>query len=331
MSELPLADATLQSDVLCIACGYNLRGLDPSGRCPECGLAVADSNRGDRLAFADREWLRKLHFGTSLKLWNILIVILIGILSGVLVATMRMPQAVAIGIGAIGSVLGLWATFCITTQEPKDSLVEDPVTLRTVLRVCAVIALVVALLNELATLVFPAGAVLSGAGLTWIAASVIGGLAVLIVMVGELKYFRRFALRAQDIKLAKATRIVMWGLAITTGLTTIGSIFITAIVMPRMMAAAAAGTTATTSTTTGIGYTATVTETTITPSSGPGQPAPNAPGPAAPLVGGMSMMLGAASCVFMPIAGVFFLWYVSLLSRYKKLFKTAMADELSSG
>jgi len=30
-------------DVSCANCGYNLRGLDPSGRCPECNAAVADT------------------------------------------------------------------------------------------------------------------------------------------------------------------------------------------------------------------------------------------------------------------------------------------------
>ena len=31
----------LQSDLICAACGYNLRGLRSTGRCPECGGAIA--------------------------------------------------------------------------------------------------------------------------------------------------------------------------------------------------------------------------------------------------------------------------------------------------
>jgi uncharacterized repeat protein (TIGR04138 family) len=41
MSELP----TIDSDVPCAACGYNLRGLVFDGRCPECGLDIIHSLR----------------------------------------------------------------------------------------------------------------------------------------------------------------------------------------------------------------------------------------------------------------------------------------------
>ena len=31
----------VDQDVLCVICGYNLRGLDRSGNCPECGTAAS--------------------------------------------------------------------------------------------------------------------------------------------------------------------------------------------------------------------------------------------------------------------------------------------------
>jgi rubrerythrin len=34
---------TLELDTRCIQCGYNLRGLQSDGKCPECSAAVADS------------------------------------------------------------------------------------------------------------------------------------------------------------------------------------------------------------------------------------------------------------------------------------------------
>lgn len=37
------ADPTLDVDVVCIRCQYNLRGLTPSHRCPECGLPILRS------------------------------------------------------------------------------------------------------------------------------------------------------------------------------------------------------------------------------------------------------------------------------------------------
>jgi hypothetical protein len=37
----------IDHDLICVSCGYNLRGLSPSGRCPECGsLIAATINRG---------------------------------------------------------------------------------------------------------------------------------------------------------------------------------------------------------------------------------------------------------------------------------------------
>lgn len=37
------ATAEIQGDLACIECGYNLRGAQTDGRCPECGRAVDDS------------------------------------------------------------------------------------------------------------------------------------------------------------------------------------------------------------------------------------------------------------------------------------------------
>lgn len=37
------ATTMLATDTACVQCGYNLRGLDPAGNCPECGLAIAKS------------------------------------------------------------------------------------------------------------------------------------------------------------------------------------------------------------------------------------------------------------------------------------------------
>lgn len=44
-------------DLLCIACGYDLRELPREGVCPECGLAVSRSENSDQLGRADPRWL----------------------------------------------------------------------------------------------------------------------------------------------------------------------------------------------------------------------------------------------------------------------------------
>jgi hypothetical protein len=53
-------------DILCQRCAYNLRGLLPSGRCPECGVPVRVSIAGELLQFADPTWIKRLATGGTL-------------------------------------------------------------------------------------------------------------------------------------------------------------------------------------------------------------------------------------------------------------------------
>ena len=47
------ASGRLDEDIACRKCGYNLRGLNKDGACPECGTAVGRSTQGDLLRFCD--------------------------------------------------------------------------------------------------------------------------------------------------------------------------------------------------------------------------------------------------------------------------------------
>ena len=59
----------LRCAVGCIRCGYNLRGLDFSGNCPECGEPVARSLRGEQLADEDPATVRRIALG--LRWWAV--------------------------------------------------------------------------------------------------------------------------------------------------------------------------------------------------------------------------------------------------------------------
>lgn len=48
----------IDQNLRCHHCGYNLRGLQESGRCPECGRAVGESLADGPLREADPAWLR---------------------------------------------------------------------------------------------------------------------------------------------------------------------------------------------------------------------------------------------------------------------------------
>ena len=53
-------------DVGCTRCGYSLRGLQVTGKCPECAWSVEASLRGGLLRFAGPEYLASLELGTRI-------------------------------------------------------------------------------------------------------------------------------------------------------------------------------------------------------------------------------------------------------------------------
>src|SRR5688500_20183649 len=62
----PAPEGPIGNDLPCRKCGYNLRGLTPAMRCPECGTAVGYSLQGDLLRFCDPGWVDTLSRRTSL-------------------------------------------------------------------------------------------------------------------------------------------------------------------------------------------------------------------------------------------------------------------------
>jgi hypothetical protein len=77
---MPLdSQGLVRADFACMRCKYNLRGLAHDNHCPECGLSIVRSLRGDRLSFSDPAWVQRLARGT---LWILAAcgVLLLGIL-----------------------------------------------------------------------------------------------------------------------------------------------------------------------------------------------------------------------------------------------------------
>ncbi len=108
------AASPIAVDILCVHCGYNLRGLTSDGRCPECGGAIVDSMRGELLRFADIEWLTRLRLGAALKLWAIGLAILLSIGGGAIAIATGSPDAVwiiTVVTTFVSAALGLWGTW----------------------------------------------------------------------------------------------------------------------------------------------------------------------------------------------------------------------------
>ncbi len=79
MDETPQQSVTVAEvarvgiDLPCISCGYNLRSLPMSGRCPECNSAIESALHHGWLMFADPQWLRRLRSGVTFALWAVLV------------------------------------------------------------------------------------------------------------------------------------------------------------------------------------------------------------------------------------------------------------------
>ena len=61
----PAADGTVGFNVLCVRCGYNLRGLATNGMCPECAASVAESIRISRQGAVTPDAARLLADGAA--------------------------------------------------------------------------------------------------------------------------------------------------------------------------------------------------------------------------------------------------------------------------
>jgi hypothetical protein len=212
-------DGRLAESIACRRCGYDLRGLDPDGRCPECRTAVARSIRGDLLRFSDPEWTSRLAAGMFLLILGIiaqigwgLVSVSISVPSGAWVG----PPAGSIGHGLIAmlQILGVWL---LTSPDPGAVETTRPMSARVIARYCFIAQVFAApLMRDWTT-----GGALAITGGTlpgWFRFGpgfiVLGCALALIAPAGYAAgfvYLQQLARRIPRPSLARQTRIVMWG------------------------------------------------------------------------------------------------------------------------
>jgi hypothetical protein len=319
--------------------------------CPECSTPIARSLQGNLLRFADPAWLNKLRLGVALKLWMLLIALVVGIGGAVFAAIGLFVVQAALNI--ISGLLGLWAIWLITAPEPNIAVSEDPMSLRRLLRTCAVIGFFGGQTHQILAGVAPATVpgMAPGAmpGTVLLVALAVMMLIGLVATFGEFVYFRRFARRVPDQKLADNTTVVMWGYSGAMALVVIAIAIAAIVLLPR--AAVAMGGVATGAAPAGGGGTALVDGSDVdtgapdeseagasTPGAGNtgegvirgttvtagGRPTRKPPGWAV----GIMAFLGCGVVVGMLVFGI---WYIGLLIQYYGVLRKALTEAQQLG
>ncbi len=141
----PSASAALQQDVRCTVCGYNLRGLGVGGSCPECGRAISDSCQGDLLRYADPNWVMRMYRGALLVSAAFGLFFAYLIVGGMAFAAVQLagfqidawlkvgPYLLRVVLTA-SVVIALLGVFLITSQEPREYLLERTTAIRRLAR-----------------------------------------------------------------------------------------------------------------------------------------------------------------------------------------------------
>lgn len=218
----------LACDCFCVRCGYNLRGLSPDHVCPECATPIGKSVQGDYLQFSDPEWVEKLASGMNWVVAGIVLAFLtgtfsfagfrlVGGLAGQFAGLSFPGILVAMGVQVV-LLVGYWK---VTKPDPAKGDHEIGLTARRLVRIWVVSGLFLIPMREplqrLSAEVSIIVQILS------IAIGIMGLMAICV-------YGARLAERVPDLRLARETRNVMWGLIVCVGL-----FFLSSTVMTKLM------------------------------------------------------------------------------------------------
>jgi len=203
VEPMPAAMGQVSEDLSCLKCGYNLRGLDFSGRCPECGTPIGRSTYGNALQFCDPAWVRQLASGAKWILWGNLYVLFAAFMAHVALMGglgFRSEGWMVILPGLIWLV-GCWK---LTAPDPAEEA-PGSISARSVTRWTAVASQLVIPMGALAEKRFPQFSSLSWAA-WWSGA--------LVAMLSLLHHVRQLASRIPRKGLSRQLQIIAWGIGI---------------------------------------------------------------------------------------------------------------------
>lgn len=206
-SPKPILDINLKkidSDIHCVQCGYNLRGLSGRGICPECGKPVLQSLAGELLKHSPIDWLRLVKKGLMLLLISIF-------LSMAATINVIVDPQLATALEITEALLVFFATLFITTPEPRLPTWPMRIDLRVWLKRVALFRFAVAMMALSALLLGLPAKIMN-------LALIIGLMLSFVMIYGLSFYLRTFADRIPDYDLERATVQVLWGLGLCLAL-----------------------------------------------------------------------------------------------------------------
>lgn len=194
----------LYNDLPCVTCGYNLRGLDPHGQCPECGALISRSLEGNFLRNTDPEWPRRLASGA---MWMAVAMIVGFVLNcvGSGLSQMAAPsgaggaEALSVLLQIVSEGLAFIGIYLATTPQPHTSAPEGE-TARLLARWPRLVGLVCTLAGGVTMLAQP---------IAGVALAAIGAIATVVSFFATFVHFRNLARRIPSDRLERQTSNVM--------------------------------------------------------------------------------------------------------------------------
>lgn len=206
----------------CVRCSYDLHGLPHTGNCPECGLPVDRSLRGDLLQFSDDAYRATLLRGVTLIMTGIVVTLCLTIL--IVGLSFVAPQSGLRALGALVSVVGTAVSLCgyyyFSAPDPGQFAANKGENPRKVIRVAIAVTIaaslgqfavsVVSAITPAATPNSPQFDVSTGLdGLTLLAYA-LGGIAGIVQFFAAMMYTKWLAPRIPSPKVFKRAKLLMW-------------------------------------------------------------------------------------------------------------------------